>query len=226
MKSGLKIKGITGKLYFLSTHLYHIAKSKVLINQNTKEPEYPISKEDVNTDLNLISVVMLRSKTGPSGFIVDIIVSQTEGVLPHLTEFHYIKSNKYGLVGSLINYNVAIYPEVKLSRTTVRSKIDNDPKLRRAINIVSEMLQMRTFMRQYSKYFCTPEELYNGIKEKGYDWDYILEHTRGWYTPNQYTVDLKFLSTLDLLKINAGVYTPYWIKDMEKYIKEKKNGKK
>lgn len=212
MNANMKVKGVTGKLFYLSTHFYFIMSARALINSNTKAPEYPNSVNDNSTDLNIIKFKTLRSKTGPSGHLTELIVSQVEGVLPSLSEFHYIKTNKFGLVGNDRSYAIALYPDVKISRTTVRNKIDEDSKLRRAIYIVSQMLQMRTFMKQYRNLECTPEELYHDIKELGYDWDFILEKTRGWYTPNQYTVDLVFLSTLDLLRMRKKQYIPYWFK--------------
>lgn len=213
IKQGDKIKGVSDKLYFLTSHLWQSTASKPLINPSTREPEYPLNEKDNNTDLNIVSLVMLRSKSGPSGISIDVIVSQREGLLPALSEFHYIKTMKYGLEGNLRSYALELYPECKLSRTTVRKKIDADAKLRRALNITAELLQMTVYMKQYSKYFCTPKELYEGLKSKGYDWDDILEHTRGWWTIKNYDTESKFLSTLDLLKMNADGYKPFWLKD-------------
>jgi len=222
MRTGQKIKGIAGKIYFLSTHMYHAFSSTILKNPTTKMPEYPLDKEDNATDLNLVKLKQLRNKTGPSGYILELVISQVEGVLPTLTEFHHIKTNKFGLVGNDRSYSIAIYPDIKLSRTTVRSKIDTDAKLRRAINIISELLQMKTFMRQYSRFYIEPEELYNKVIEAGYSWDYILEHTRSWYTPKQYDVDLKPCSILDILQIATTGKQMYWVKEMKKQMEDKK----
>jgi len=219
VKRGQKIKGISDKLLFLSTSFWQAFDSSVFMNNTTKMPEYPRGKEDVATDLNIVKLKQLRSKSGPSGYVIEILVSQSEGVLSELSYFHLIKTNKYGLVGNNLSYSVAIYPEVKLGRTTVRSKIDNDPKLRNALTIIGEMYQMTIFMKQYAKYLCTPEELYTRMIERGYDWDFILSKTRTWHTPNQYKTELLPFSTLDILKAAAGVYEPYWFK---KEIKEKK----
>ena len=219
IKSGEKIKGVSDKLYFLTSHLWQAISSVPMINQSTKGPEYPKDESDFSSDLNIVKLLMLRSKSGPSGISVDIIVSQKEGVLPSLTEFHYLKTMKYGLEGSTRSYNLSLYPKCKLSRTTVRSKIDSDKKLRRALNITAELLQMTQYMPQYKKYYCTPAELYEDIKKQGYDWDDILENTRGWWTIKNYDTKSKFLSTLDLLKMRVGEYTPYW------YKKNKKGGK-
>jgi hypothetical protein len=42
-------------------------------------------------DLNQVSLRQLRGKSGMTGFVLNLIVSQTEGVLPSLSEFHYLK---------------------------------------------------------------------------------------------------------------------------------------
>jgi len=217
LKTGDKIKGVSDKINFLATHLWSTYGSRPFINQGTKEPEFPLDSGDVVTDLNTVHFQALRSKSGPSGFIIDLIISQREGLLPTLTEFNFIKNGKFGLDGSVRSYSLFLYPSVKLSRTTVRRKIDEDEKLRRAINITSELLQMKTFMPQYKHLYCTPEELYNDIKALGYDWDVLLD-TRGWWAIEQYSKDLKpFLSIMDILLIRSKNKKPYWYtKKMEK----------
>ena len=226
LKQGDNIKGVGSKFNFLTNHAWATHTPSVLKNQTTKAPEYPLSSDDsTEPDLNLVMMTMLRSKSGPSGITVPMVISQTEGVLPTLSEFHYIKeNNRYGLDGNNINYNLFIYPECKLARTTVRTKINNDPKLRRAINITAELLQLDIY-HPYLKsegLLCTPQELYEDIKKLGYDWNVLLE-TRGYWTPNQYEHPIPFLSTVDLLKMRVGKYTPYWLKSNTK--EGDKNGK-
>jgi len=217
LKQGDKIKGVSDKINFLATHLFSTYGARPLINQGTKEPEYPLDSGDVATDLNTVNFQALRSKSGPSGFVLELIISQREGILPTLTEFHFIKTNKFGLDGNVRSYSLDLYPDVKLRRTTVRRKIDEDEKLRRAVNITSELLQMKTFMPQYKHLYCTTKELYEDIKALGYDWDTLLD-TRGWWAVKQYDKNLKpFLSTLDLLLIRSKGKKPYWYtKKLEK----------
>jgi len=216
LKQGDKIKGVPEKFLFLSTHFWYAHSSKVLKNQNTGLPEYPIEDNDVETDLHTVTLTQLRSKTGPSGFSITLVASQREGILPSLTEFHFLKENKFGIDGNPRSYWLDIYPDVKLSRTTVRKKINEDPKLRRALNITAELLQMMKFMPIYKNYYMTPKELYEAIKKQGYDWNEILE-TRGWWTIDNYNENLPpFLSTLDLLRMAKGEYVPYWKKDKKK----------
>lgn len=222
LKSNDKVKGSSGKIFFLSTTFLQAQAAKAFYNQNTKGPEYPKDPNDIEkNDLNIVQLNVLRSKSGASGIIIEVLISQTEGVLPSLSEFHFIKSNKdkeygdvgFGIDGSNLSYHLQIYPDVNLSRTTVRSKIDNDAKLRRAIQITSDLLQLQNCKEASIKeVWCSPAELYKSIKDLGYDWNEILE-TRSYWTFNQYSHPVPFLSTIDLLYMRKGLYTPYWKKE-------------
>ncbi len=214
LKNGDKIKGVTDQFFFLMSNCWQTVTAAPLMNQSTKTVEYPKNADDNrvgDNDLNIVTMRQLRGKSGPSGAVLDIVVSQTEGVLPELTEFHYIKNNeRYGISGTLQHYSLDLLPDVKLSRTTVRGKIDENSRLRRALNITAEMCQLK----QYHKYEilqCTPKELYDDLIKLGYDWDVLLD-TRGWWTLNNDKHPIHYLSTLDLLKMRAELYRPYWMK--------------
>jgi len=215
---GKKVKGVSDKLYFLTSNFWMAVDAKPYMNQGTKSPEYPKDSTETtdqgNVDLNIVTLKLLRTKTGRSGSSIELLVSQSEGVLPTLSEFHYIKSqDRFGMIGNVQNYGIVLYPDAKLSRTTIRTKIDADSKLRRAINITSELCQLHQYHRgSMSDILCTPEQLYEDITKKGYSWDMILGETRGWWTLNNDQGDLKFLSTKDLLEMRLGLYEPFWFK--------------
>lgn len=213
MRQGEKIKGVTDKFFFLPTAVWQTISASALLNDGTKGPEYPRRQglnDEGSTDLNIVKIKMLRSKFGLSGFTLDLIVSQSEGVLPSLTEFHFIKSNKrFGLDGNMQTYNLVLYPDVKLMRTTVREKIDSDPRLRRALTITADLLQLKQFATNLSISIPTPEELYAKLKEK-YDWNVLLD-TRSFWTFNNYDHPVPYLSTLDLVEMYHGLYHPYFL---------------
>lgn len=219
LKADEKIKGVSTKFNFLLNNGWYLHTPSLLINQSTKKAEYPKGHSDEQTtDLNIVRLTQLRGKNGPSGYTIELVVSQTEGVLPSLSEFHFIKeNNRYGLEGSLTNYHLDLLPDVNLSRTTVRSKLDTDSRLRRAVNITAEMLQLEIFhpFITTEELKCTPKELYEDIKKLGYDWNQILD-TRGYWLIDQYSNPVPFLSTVDLLKMRKGRYKPYFIKDKGK----------
>lgn len=212
LKHGDKIKGVTDKFFFLLSNCWHAFNAAPLVNQGTKGPEYPRdSDESSGADLYTVTLRQLRSKSGPTGIVLEMVVSQSEGVLPELTEFHYIKSDeRYGITGSLQHYSLDLYPDVKLSRTNIRSKIDSDAKLCRALNFTSEMCQMKNFWPHLEKeLIITPKQVYDNCKALGYDWDLLL-NTRGYWTANQYEHPIPFLSTMDLILLSMNKYHPYW----------------
>lgn len=168
-----------------------------------------------DTDLMLVTLSLLRNKYGRSGLIMQIVVSQEEGVLPSLSEFHYIKTNeRFGLGGNVQNYFLDLLPDVKLSRTAVRPKLYKDEKLRRAVQITSEMCQMKMLWNDDTNVFCTPKELYDDLIAQGYDWN-ILLNTRGyWLADNDSPAHEKpFLSTMDMLRMRKKLYFPFFLNE-------------
>lgn len=214
LKNKTTFKNVPEKFSFLTNSCWQVLGSAVLANQTTKAPEFPRSQEDDlrgDTDLMLLTLTNLRTKNGPSGMTFDLIVSQSDGVEVGLSEFWYIKSyGRYGIGGNDRSYYLDILPEVSLGRTTIRAKIYEDVKLQRALQITSEMCQMENLWHDMDPtLICTPKQLYDDIKAKGYDWD-ILLNTRGFWTFDNDSQPTNFLSTMDLLRMRVGLYHPYW----------------
>lgn len=231
MKQGDKIKGVTDQFFFLTNNFWQTQSVAPLTvgDYSSKTVMYPRDKEDNSkgeVDLNVVSIKLLRGKSGPSGTSLDLVISQKEGLLPTLTEYHHLKTQEdEWFNGNKQNFRLDIYPDVNLSRTTIRGKIENDPKLCRAINITSELCQIKTCLKEYKHLMLTPKELYDKLKEKGYDWDFILGNTRSWYTlDDDKHPTLYPLSTLDLLCMATDIphehYHPYWLEDDNKTVKK------
>lgn len=213
MKQGEIIKGCSSKLISLANVTWAARNARVFNNQRTKMPEYPKTNVDGvegDTDLMAVNYQTWRSKTGPSAYTLELIISQKDGLLPTLTEFNLMKSsNRFGISGNEMNYFSPFLPDVKLSRTVLRSKIDTNERLRRAINISSEMCQLKELHR-HEELMCTPEQLVQDLVAKGYNIEQLLD-TVGWWSPLEANQPKPFLSTLDLLKMRAGTYHPYWM---------------
>lgn len=217
MKKDTVLKGVSGGFYSLPNNVFSIETNKPLLNKE-KMPKYPLDNSQAfegDTDLRVLEVINLRGKGGISGLPFPLIVTQTDGILAPLTEFHYCHENGYGLGGNDRSYYMELYPEVALSRTTVRRKLNADAKLRRACEITSEMLQLIQFHRLYdSELLPDPKTLYEDLKTIGYDWDVLL-NTRGYWVfeEEEHEHEKKFLSTMDLLRMRQGLYVPYWWPD-------------
>lgn len=222
---GKKIKGVPEKFTYVMNNCWWATASSPLINAGSRTPEYPRNSDDDkkdDTDLKIVTLKQIRGKSGPTGIVIKLVVSQLTGILPSLTEFNYIKeSSRFGLEGNLQHYNLVIYPEVKLSRTTVRGKIDNDRKLRRAINITSELCQMHEYWYHQEDVMIKPEDLFKAITQQGYSWEMILSSTRGYWVLEEDKRPLNlFLSTMDILKMAKGTYHPYWLEKDKQTIKK------
>lgn len=222
MKQGDQLKNVSSKFTFLTHNLYFADTATNCINQTTKGQEYPGSYgSQLPEDLKIVRLKLLRSKTGPSGIIIELCISQQDGVLSDLTNFHNIKeNNRFGISGTLVNYHLDLYPDVNISRTTVRDKLKENKKLAQACQLTYDLLQAKQHQSGYLNTYdlnCTPIELYEDIKKLGYDWDILLD-SRNYTLPNQYTSSTNFLSIFDLLRIRKGLYHPYWLGEDKKTI--------
>ena len=215
MKNDEAIKGAPSDFFFLTNNLWQATSSTNYSNQGTKGPEYPrtqADQEDGSADLNKVSIKLLRNKSGPSGHSVDLMVSQRDGVLPSLTEFHFLKESegRFGLEGNNTTYNLILFPEVKIMRTTVRELLDGNEKLRRAVKITADLLQIQMVYRTLPLKVPPLHDLYKKLDEQ-YGWDTIL-NTRDYWTFNQYEHEVPFLSTLDILEMYYDKYVPYFLR--------------
>jgi len=219
LRNNDKIMGATRKFNYLTTDCYHMIHASVFRNDRTKGAQYPrVPGEEVpmDPDLNIVQIQNLRGKAGMSGYVQEIVVSQKDGILPSLSEFNYLKKNKFGFEGNDQNYALECLPDCSLSRTTIRSKIDTDARLRRALTLSCELLQhdMLDNLRLTAE-VVTPAQLMHDLVKLGYNWEQLMD-TRSWWAPIGVHDETAFLSTLDMLKMRTGEYIPYWLPDSEK----------
>jgi hypothetical protein len=82
------------------------------------------------------------------------------------------------------------------------------------MNITAELAQMHHYWRYLKDedILCTPQQLFEDLIKLGWDWDVLLS-TRGWWTVNNDQHPVPFLSTMDLLRMRKGLYSPYWAGD-------------
>lgn len=224
LKKGLKFKNVPEKFTFLSSNTWYISSAEPLVNASTKAAEYPLDGFNSmagDTDLQEIKMINVRSKSGQTGHIITLVISQTEGLLASLSEYHYLKQrkDKFGLLGpegQNKSWRVALYPEPLLLRTKLRGMIDADPRLQRALEITSEMCQIYDYWPDFpSDKKVDPVDLHKKLIEMGYDWNILLD-TRGYWTFDHYKHPVPPLSTMDLINMYHGTYIPFWYPDKDK----------
>lgn len=216
LKQKIKFKNVPEKFTLLTNNCWVAHAVTVLKNDKTGKPKYPKGPDmDIEglTDLMTIMFQCVRGKFGLTGMTHEIVLSQTHGIHKALTCFVYLdEHDRFGIIGNDKHYALALRPDVKMQRTTIRGLFDTDYRLRRAVEIQAEILQISHYWAHIDRsMLCTPEELYNDLKAKGYDWDVLL-NTRGWWTFDNDKHPIPFLSTWDLLMMRKGLYKPYWLK--------------
>lgn len=231
MKQNHKLKNVPEKYYFYVSCMFFVNGSVPLVN-NDKVPLYPMDSDDKekrdSKDIRL-ELIVLRNKHGQSGAYLPLIANQNTGIDWHLSAFDYCKDNgRWGFDGNDRTYVLDLLPDVKLDRNVIKRKLRTDARLRRAVDINCEMqLMYRYHFDKLPRHLrCTPKELYDGLKELGYDWDMILGETRSYYTLDHYENPVPPISTYDLLRMRVGEYIPYWmseeqIPDLVKQMRDK-----
>lgn len=218
-KSGTVAKGVTGKFKFINNNLYEIQGYAPLYKGTGKADRvamYPLNdsdKEAGTVDLMVVHLTQTRNKTGPSGPVISLVISQSAGVLEALTDFYNVKviRGNYGIGGNNLSYWLELCPDVKLSRTTVRTKLDESYRLRRGVEIMHSMAQYQAYHNITNEaYLVKPDELYASLIEKGYDWNVLLD-TVNFHTYEENKLEFrKSLSLLDLLRLHSGENDKAW----------------
>ena len=217
----LEIKFVSNNWRYLPNNLWWVMGNSPLLKKASDGKYYPefqmpgFSKIAKDTDLTLCSIVNLRGKNGPSGVPFDLVMSQSRGLIPFMTNFRYIWESEtssgmgFGISGSDKAAWLDIYPEVKFNRFNIFELAEKDVRLQRAIRFTADLCILHERIRNYPRHqLCSAQELYTDIK-KLYDWNEFLD-TRDYWTWDHYTHPLKYLSIYDLLNFRLGVSTPYW----------------
>lgn len=215
LQANLAIKNVTEKFTFVTNNLWYFMKATTSYNNSTdKLPRFPRSPNDSekeDKDLVEVNVVNLRPKSAAGGVVFTLFASQRDGVLPYVTNYGLIHDYGFGIGGNNTTWFLDLYPEVSCNRKQLRTKMDEDPKFRRAVELTAELCQYYTINPDLeAQYRPSPKELYEGIKEKGYDWDRILDNTRSHWTFDHYTNPVRPITALDLVNMYVGIYEPWW----------------
>lgn len=210
MKASDKIKNAGADFNFLMSNLLEIRKAQLL--QNDKDCLYPDAYSNA-VDLNELTAIVVRCKNNASGAQFNPIISQQTGMLSNLTSYNYIKSHDYyGLSGNKQHHAPIFCPDEKLSRTTVRDKLQNNKNYEvcRAIEILTHLHYIRTnwSLRDIPVDFNVDlEKLAEALmKNSTYAMSDIL-NSRSYWTYNK-DEPRPYLSIFDILSLASGAYKP------------------
>ena len=213
LKANIKFSGVPNRaITFLTNSLLVATSSGEMVKDKSydstrgvNEAMYP--RSDVRgmlaaqNDLKVIRYTQFRAKAGPTGVKFDMIFSQEEGLLVGLSEYHYLRTVlkcEFGLEKVSGHYfQLPLYPEKKYQRTTIRTEIDKDHRLKRALEITAAIAYMQNnWLTLDDNFRITADEIYDKIKAKGFNWDEILDNTvEWWYFKDQETTIKKHTLT-------------------------------
>lgn len=208
MRQGEKLKGVGNDfLYLVSTHL-EVRSPKVLLDSN-KECEYPLpSGITAPTEMNEVTMGVVRCKNHGAGLQFKPVLSQTHGYEPDLTNYHYLRTmNYFGLGTNKIHPRPCLAPDATFTRKTAYAKL-LDYKTARAVEILAQHCLVQsswTIHDMCVPFDLTPEQLADELGKTTYGMSEILE-SRGWWTYGAH--ERSYLSLFDILAIIKGSYKP------------------
>ncbi|BAW98413.1 phage protein [Vibrio phage pTD1] len=211
IRQGKKIAKCPKAILQLPAQGYEIIRGSALKSEQQWMYPNPLGRDVVisadareNPDLLQYSYTMFRNKGGPSGLSGMFLGSQADGIQEGLTMYHALKTNGYfALDGSKLSHECTFLPGVKVGRTTVRKVIADNPKFYRALTIAYHIMKMqREWLRLPEQYRMTPEEIYKAVKDRGFDWDELLDSVDYWHTnPN---IDKPTITAYQIFRLATG----------------------
>ena len=205
MRTSDKPKGVGNDFNFLISNSLDMRSVKVLLDGD-KECQYPLNNSGGEMELNEVIGVLCRCKNNMSGTLLPMVVSQANGVLGDLSNYHYLKENKYfGFTGSPQNHKLQL-TNCNINRNTIREKL-LDPKITRAIEILAQLLYIQSnwMPSRVVDFSMSPEVLTEKlIGCDGPNVNDILE-SRGWWTYDKKNKQ-PYMSLFDILSIAQGIY--------------------
>lgn len=205
MRASEKLKEVGSDFNFLVSNTLEMRTVQLLVD-GEKECLYPIPGGS-DVELSEVTAIMQRGKNNMSGLQLPLVVSQADGVLSDLTNYHYLKKNEYfGLLGNKNTHKPAM-SDVSVGRTTIRQKL-TDPKVARTIELLAQLCYIQdnwVTTGTEVDFMMKPDLLAEKLLAS--DGPYLDDVTgsRGWWTYDKKNTQ-PYLSLYDVLAIAQGTY--------------------
>jgi hypothetical protein len=192
MKNSDKLKGASSGFAFYSINLFDSRGVSALVDATNKD-ECKFPDLSLTPDLSLVKTGIIKCKNNMSGTVLDDVLSQHEGILAGLSNYVNLDEAKFGIGGNNVHKNCAILPDTSFTRKKIRSLLNTDYELSRALEILSDIMYMKKYWRiekdSYLEKLCniSDEQLIKMfLDKKGAVLDDIL-NSRGYWTFNEST---------------------------------------
>lgn len=142
MKQGQRFKNVGGCFEFLTSTLLQTINATALIDSTKTGNQYPsINGSGPINEVNEVNSMVVKCKNNAAGLSLPLIISQYQGILNEVTNFHYLrKFGDYGLMEKKSRSpHLQIYPKTQISRTTIRKIMGEDYALRRSLELTTQL---------------------------------------------------------------------------------------
>lgn len=144
MKGNDKIKNVGSGFGFLMSILLESRKIDNLVNSSKTNCLYPLKGVSSTNELNRVTTYLTRCKNNMSGNSTPFVVSKTQGVLPGVSNYDYLRSNNlFGLTGSSRSQQCEWLPEHTLTYDSVRQLTNENYELHRALEVLAQLCYVK-----------------------------------------------------------------------------------
>jgi hypothetical protein len=206
-KGNYKVKGCGSEIKFLAS-IY--AKCQASVLQDSNKLALYSDNTTQPRDIHEVGVMLERCKTANAGEVTPLVVSQSEGLLNTITNYHYLRLHDYfGLEGNKQKQQCALYPELTISRNTVRELSKSNAQLRRALELTAQLCFIKNNWSTKGLPFdinIEPKVLFDKLmsdKNKTVVSDIL--NTRGYWTYSKNPIPyMSLFKVLDIAKANLS----------------------
>jgi len=202
-KGNYKVKGCGSEIKFLAS-IY--AKCQASVLQDSNKLALYSDNTTQPRDIHEVGVMLERCKTANAGEITPFVVSQSEGLLNTITNYHYLRLHGYfGLAGNKQKQQCELYPELTISRNTIRDLTKSNPQLRRALELTAQLCFIKNNWSTKGLSFdisINPKILFDKLmSDKNKTLVSDILNTRGYWTYNKTEIPyMSLFKVLDLAK--------------------------
>jgi hypothetical protein len=208
------VKAMGPKFLFLMSSIFKISNTKPLVNANDRFlTDYPSDVHVSNTELQELSLTLVRGKNSASGSQTSMVSSQKFGIMAGLSYYNYLRNSKYYGLGNARTVRNPLLGNLDIGRTKIFD-LSREYKVERALELTYQLFMIQTtwsLMGQPVDYSIPIEKFAEELTKGGYAIDDIL-NSRGWWTyKGAPGIDRPLLTLPDILEIISGKYKPKFL---------------
>jgi hypothetical protein len=207
-------KAMGPKFNFLMSSIFKISSTKALVGAADRTiTDYPSDTHVSGTELQELSMMLVRCKNAPSGSQTQMVSSQRFGIMTGLSYYNYLRNNKYYGIGNPRSVRSPLLDNLDIGRTKIFD-LSRTYKVERALELTYQLFVIQnnwSLMGQPVDYSIGIDAFAEQLQKSGYAVDDILS-SRGWWSyKGAAGLDRPFMTLPDILAILNGTYKPkFW----------------